>query len=53
VQRGGGGNPDALPKVAAEVVALNPDLITATSTIIAVPVKKATSTIPIVVPVLD
>jgi putative ABC transport system substrate-binding protein len=52
VQRGGGGNPDALPKVVAEVVALNPDLIVATSTIIAVPVKKATSTIPIVVPVL-
>jgi putative ABC transport system substrate-binding protein len=52
VHRGGGGNPDALPKVATEVVALNPDLIVATSTIIAVPVKKATSTIPIVVPVL-
>jgi putative ABC transport system substrate-binding protein len=47
-----GGNPHTLPKVAAEVVALNPDVIVASSTVIAVPVKKATSTIPIVVPVL-
>ena len=52
MHRGAGGNPDTLPKVAAEVVALNPDLIVASSTVIAVPVKKATSTIPIVVPVL-
>jgi putative ABC transport system substrate-binding protein len=52
VHRGASGNPDNLPKVTAEVLALNPDLIVASSTVIAVPVKKATSTIPIVVPVL-
>jgi putative ABC transport system substrate-binding protein len=52
LHRGGGGNPSTLPNVAAEVVALNPDLIVPSSTITAVPVKKATSTIPIVVPVL-
>jgi ABC-type uncharacterized transport system substrate-binding protein len=52
LHRYAGGNPNILPNIAAEVVALKPDLIVATSTIIAVPVKKATSTIPIVVPVL-
>jgi putative ABC transport system substrate-binding protein len=52
LHRGAGGNPSTLPNVAAEVVALNPDLIVASSTVIAVPVKKATSTTPIVVPVL-
>ena len=52
VHLGPGGNPDALPKVVAEVVALHPDLIVASSAVIAVPAKQATSTIPIVVPVL-
>jgi putative tryptophan/tyrosine transport system substrate-binding protein len=52
LHRGAGGNPGTLPNVAAEVVALNPDLIVPSSTVTAVPVKKATSTIPIVVPVL-
>jgi putative ABC transport system substrate-binding protein len=52
LHRGAGGDPGTLPKVAAEVVALNPDLIVPSSTVIAVPVSKATSTIPIVVPVL-
>jgi putative ABC transport system substrate-binding protein len=52
LHRGAGGNPDILPQIAAEVVALNPDLIVPSSTVTAVPVKKATSTIPIVVPVL-
>jgi putative ABC transport system substrate-binding protein len=52
LHRGAGGNPSTLPNIAAEVVALNPDLIVPSSTVIAVPVKKATSTIPIVVPVL-
>ena len=52
VHRGAGGNPSTLPKIASEVVGLNPDVIVPSSTIIAVPVKDATSTIPIVVPAL-
>jgi putative ABC transport system substrate-binding protein len=52
LHRNAGGNPNLLPNIAAEVVSLNPDLIVATSTIIAVPVKNATTMIPIVVPVL-
>jgi putative tryptophan/tyrosine transport system substrate-binding protein len=52
LHRGAGGNPNTLPKVASDVVQLNPDLIVASSTITAVPVKNATSTIPIVVPAL-
>jgi ABC-type uncharacterized transport system substrate-binding protein len=51
LHRGAGGNPTVLPKVADEVVILNPNLIVPSSTV-TVPVKKATSTIPIVVPVL-
>jgi putative ABC transport system substrate-binding protein len=52
IHRGAGGDPNTLPKVASEVVELNPDVIVASSTITAVPVKNATSTIPIVVPAL-
>jgi putative tryptophan/tyrosine transport system substrate-binding protein len=43
---------DRLPKLAAELVQLNPEVIVAGATLQAVALKKATSTIPIVVPVL-
>jgi putative tryptophan/tyrosine transport system substrate-binding protein len=43
---------DWLPKLAAELVQLNPEVIVAGATLQAVALKKATSTIPIVVPVL-
>jgi putative ABC transport system substrate-binding protein len=43
---------ERLPKAASELVDLNPDIIVAPATIQAVAVKKATDTIPIVVPVL-
>ena len=42
------GNPDRLPKLAAELVRLNVNVIFATSTTIAIVAKKATQTIPIV-----
>jgi putative tryptophan/tyrosine transport system substrate-binding protein len=42
------GNPDLLPKLAAELVRLNVNVIFATSTTIAIVAKKATQTIPIV-----
>jgi putative tryptophan/tyrosine transport system substrate-binding protein len=45
-------HPDQLPRVAAEVVKLAPDVILAAATIEAVPAAKATATIPIVVAVL-
>jgi putative tryptophan/tyrosine transport system substrate-binding protein len=41
-----------LPTAASELVQLNPDVIVAPATIQAVAVKKATNTIPIIVPVL-
>src|SRR5215813_522375 len=43
---------EQLPKAAEELVQLNPDIIVAPATLQAVAVKKATDTIPIVVPVL-
>jgi ABC-type uncharacterized transport system substrate-binding protein len=43
---------ERLPKAAEELVQLNPDIIVAPATIQAVAAKKATNTIPIVVPVL-
>src|SRR5215813_5094126 len=43
---------ERLPKAAEELVQLNPDIIVAPATLQAVAVKKATDTIPIVVPVL-
>jgi putative ABC transport system substrate-binding protein len=43
---------DRLPKLAAELVQLNPEVVVAGATLQAVALKKATSTIPIVVPVL-
>ena len=43
---------DRLPKLASELVQLNPNVILAPATIQAVAVKKATTTIPIVVPIL-
>jgi ABC-type uncharacterized transport system substrate-binding protein len=43
---------ERLPKAAEELVPLNPDIIVAPATIQAVAAKKATNTIPIVVPVL-
>ena len=43
---------DRLPKLAAELVQLNPDVIVAPATVQAVAVKEATITIPTVVPVL-
>jgi putative tryptophan/tyrosine transport system substrate-binding protein len=46
------GRVDLLPKAAQELVQLNPDIIVAPATIQAVAVKKATDSIPIVVPVL-
>jgi len=45
-------HPERLPKAAEELVKLNPDIIVAPATIQAVAAKKATDTIPIVVPVL-
>jgi putative ABC transport system substrate-binding protein len=52
VYRTAEGHSDRLPKLAAELVQLNPDVIVAPATIQAVAVKKATTTTPIVVPVL-
>jgi len=43
---------EQLPKAAEELVQLNPDIIVAPATLQAVAAKKATDTIPIVVPVL-
>ena len=43
---------ERLPRAAEELVQLNPDIIVAPATLQAVAVKKATDTIPIVVPVL-
>ena len=43
---------ERLPRAAEELVQLNPDIIVATATLQAVAAKKATNTIPIVVPVL-
>jgi putative ABC transport system substrate-binding protein len=45
-------HPERLAKAAEELVQLNPDIIVAPATIQAVAAKKATDTIPIVVPVL-
>jgi len=45
-------HPDQLPRVAAELVNLAPDVILTGATIEAVAARKATATIPIVVPVL-
>jgi ABC-type uncharacterized transport system substrate-binding protein len=44
--------PERTPQAAAELVALTPDVIVALTTLEAVAAKKATATIPIVVPVL-
>jgi ABC-type uncharacterized transport system substrate-binding protein len=52
VNRRAEGHLERLPRVAAELVELKPNLIVASATIQALAVKKATSTIPIVVPVL-
>ena len=52
VNRGAEGHMERLPRVAAELVELKPHLIVASATIQALAAKKATSTIPIVVPVL-
>jgi ABC-type uncharacterized transport system substrate-binding protein len=46
------GHVERLPKAAEELIQLNPDIIIASATIQAVAAKKATDTIPIVVPVL-
>src|SRR5262252_6589263 len=46
------GHVERLPKAAQELVQLNPDIIVAPATIQAVAARKATDTIPIVVPVL-
>jgi putative ABC transport system substrate-binding protein len=46
------GHVERLPKAAQELVQRNPDIIIASATIQAVAAKKATDTIPIVVPVL-
>jgi putative tryptophan/tyrosine transport system substrate-binding protein len=46
------GHVERLPKAAKQLVQLNPDIIIASATIQAVAAKKATDTIPIVVPVL-
>jgi putative ABC transport system substrate-binding protein len=46
------GHVERLPKAAEELVQLNPDIIITSATIQAVAAKKATDTIPIVVPVL-
>jgi putative tryptophan/tyrosine transport system substrate-binding protein len=52
VNRGAEGHVERLPIVAAELVELNPNLIVASATLQALAAKKATTTIPIVVPVL-
>jgi putative tryptophan/tyrosine transport system substrate-binding protein len=52
MNRGAEGHPERLPTVAAELVELKPYLIVASATIQALAAKKATSTIPIIVPVL-
>ena len=52
VYRSADGKVELLPKAAAELVQLNPDIIVAPATIQAVAARKATDTIPIVVPVL-
>jgi putative ABC transport system substrate-binding protein len=52
VNRGAEGHVERLPTVAAELVELKPSLIVASATIQALAAKRATSTIPIVVPVL-
>jgi putative tryptophan/tyrosine transport system substrate-binding protein len=52
VYRSADGHVERLPEAAAELVRLNPDIIIAPASIQAVAVKKATDTIPIVVPVL-
>jgi putative tryptophan/tyrosine transport system substrate-binding protein len=52
VYRSADGDVEGLPKAAAELVQLNPDIIVAPATIQAVAVKRETDTIPIVVPAL-
>jgi putative ABC transport system substrate-binding protein len=52
VYRSADGHLERLPKAAEELVQLNPDILVASATIQAVAIKKATDTIPIVVPVL-
>jgi len=52
LSRGAEGHVERLPKVAAELVELNPYLIVASASIQALAIKKVTSKIPIVVPVL-
>jgi putative tryptophan/tyrosine transport system substrate-binding protein len=52
VYRSADGLVERLPRAAEELVQLNPDIIIASATIQAVAAKKATDTIPIVVPVL-
>jgi putative tryptophan/tyrosine transport system substrate-binding protein len=52
VNRGAEGHVERLPTLAAELVELKPNLIVASATIQALAAKKATTTIPIVVPVL-
>src|SRR4029453_11919996 len=52
VYRSANFRPERLPKAAEELVQLNPAIIIAAASIQAVAVKKATDTIPIVVPVL-
>jgi putative ABC transport system substrate-binding protein len=46
--RAAGGNLERLPALAAELVALNPDVMVAVTTTVALAAKKATSLIPIV-----
>jgi len=46
--RWGGGDPERIHKYAAELVALAPDAILATSTIVVRPLQQATHTVPIV-----
>jgi putative tryptophan/tyrosine transport system substrate-binding protein len=52
IYRSADGYVERLPDAAAELVQVNPDIIVAPATIQAVAAKKATDTIPIVVPVL-
>jgi putative tryptophan/tyrosine transport system substrate-binding protein len=52
VHRSAEAHVERLPKAAEELVQLNPDIIVATATLQAVAARKATATIPIVVPVL-
>jgi putative ABC transport system substrate-binding protein len=52
--RWGGGDPERIRKYAAELVALAPDAILATSTVVVRPLQQATRTVPIVfVQVID